>query len=162
MISSNLCDYSDVYILIKGTITVPNTAAAGAAVNDTNKRVMFKNCAPFTDCITEVNITQVDDAQKSDVVMPMYNSIECIDAYSKTSGSLWQYHRDEPTLNGNGKIIDFPADDNNNASFIFKQQMTGQTGNRGTKNVEIIVPLKYLINFWRTIEMPLIIVKFFS
>ena len=76
MIRSNLCDYSDAYILLKGTITVPNTAAAGAAVNNTNKKVIFKNCAPFTDCITEKNNTQVDDAQKIDEVMPIYNLIE--------------------------------------------------------------------------------------
>ena len=55
MIRSNLCDYSDTYILVKGTITVPSTAAAGVAVNNTNKKVVFKSCAPFTDCITEIN-----------------------------------------------------------------------------------------------------------
>ena len=110
MIRSNLCDYSKVYIHVKGviavlntaalgaavnntdkkkkklkncayilvkrTIAVPNTNAAGAAVNNTNKKVIFKNCSPFTDCITEINNTQVDDAQKNDVVMPMYNLIE--------------------------------------------------------------------------------------
>ena len=63
MIRSNLCDYSDAYILVKGTIKVPNTAAAGAVVNNTNKKVMFKNFAHFTDCIIEINNTQVDDAQ---------------------------------------------------------------------------------------------------
>ena len=76
MIRSNLCDYSDVYILVKGTITVPNTAAAGVSVNNTNKKLILENCAPFTDCITEINNTQVDDAQKIDLVMPMYNLIE--------------------------------------------------------------------------------------
>ena len=95
MIRSYLCDYSDVYILVKGTITVPNMAAAGAAVNNNNKKVIFKNCALFTDCITEINNTQVDDAQKVHIVMPMYNLIEYSHAYSKTSGSLWQYYRDE-------------------------------------------------------------------
>ena len=63
MIRSNLRDYSDAYILVKGTITVPNTEAAGAAVNNTNRKVIFKNCTPFTDCITEIYNTQVDDAQ---------------------------------------------------------------------------------------------------
>ena len=76
------------YILVKRTITVSITVAAGAAVNNTNKKVIFKNCATFTDCITEINNTQVDDAQKIDIVMPMYNLIEFCDAYSKTSGSL--------------------------------------------------------------------------
>ena len=82
MIRSSLCDYSDVCILIKGTATVPNTAAAGAAVNNTNKKVIFKNCAPFTARITKIYNTQIDDAQQIDVVMPMYNLIEYSDVYS--------------------------------------------------------------------------------
>ena len=91
MIRSSFCDYSDAYILVKGTITVRNTAAEGAAINNTNKKVIFKNCAPFTDCITEINNTQVDDDQKIEIVIPMYNLIEYSGAYLKTSGSLWQY-----------------------------------------------------------------------
>ena len=66
---SNLCDYCDAYILVKGTITVPNTAAAGTAVNNTNKKVMFKNCAPFNDCITQINNRQVENAQDIDIVI---------------------------------------------------------------------------------------------
>ena len=73
----------------------------------------------------------------------------------KTSGSLWQFYRDEPTINNNGEIIDLP-DNNNSASFRFKQQIKEQRGNGGTKDVEIMIPLKYLSNFWRTLEMPLI------
>ena len=72
------------FILVKGTVTVSNAAAADAAVNNTNKKVIFKNYTPFTDCITEINDTQIDDGQKIDVVMPMYNLIEYSDAYSKT------------------------------------------------------------------------------
>ena len=72
---SNLCDYCDAYILVKGTITVPNMAAAGTAVNNTNKKVMFKNCAPFNDCKTQINNRQVEDAQDIDIVMSMYNVI---------------------------------------------------------------------------------------
>ena len=64
MIRSNLCDYSDAYILAKETLTVTDMAAAGAVVNNTNKQVIFKNCAPFTDFITEIANTQVDDAEK--------------------------------------------------------------------------------------------------
>ena len=86
----------------------------------------------------------------------MYNLIEYSDVYSKTSGNLWQYYRDEPTLGNNDNIIDFLAKNNNNISFKFKHQITGQTGNSSTKNVEIMVPLKYLSNFWRTPEMLLI------
>ena len=132
MTRSILCDYSDAHILVKGTITIQNTAAAGAAVNNTNKKVIFKKCASFTDCIAEMNNRQVDAAQKIDVVMTMYNLIEYSDAYSKTSGSLWQYYRDEPALNNNGDIIDFP-ENNNIRSFKFKQQITGQTGTLAQK-----------------------------
>ena len=95
MIRSNLCDYSDAYIVIKRTIAVPNTAAAGTAVNNANKKAILKNCASFTDCITEINNTPVDDAQKIDVLMPMYNLTEYRDAYLMTSGCLWQRYRDE-------------------------------------------------------------------
>ena len=151
MIRSNLCDYSDAYIFVKATVAVPNTAAAGAAGNNTNKKVLFKNCALFTDCITKRNNTQVDDAQAIYMVIPMYNYN---DAYSKTSGSLWQYYRDESALD-HCDDIDFPANNNNSASFKFKQQIIRQTGNGATKDVGIMVPLKYLSNFWRAIEMPL-------
>ena len=71
--------------------------------------------------------------------MPMYNLIEYIDAYLKLSGSLWQYCRDEPAIKSNGEIIDFPANNNNSASFKFKQQITGQTRNQSTKDVEIML-----------------------
>ena len=90
MIRSNLCDYSDSYILAKGTVTDPKTAASGAAIINNSKKVILKKCAPFNDCITEINKTQIDGTQKIDVVKPMYNLIEYSDAYSKTSGSLWQ------------------------------------------------------------------------
>ena len=89
MLKSSLCSYSNAYILRKGNVTVDNTGAAGAAANNTNKKVIFKNCAPFTNCISEINNTQVDNAKDTDLVMPMYNSIEYSDNYSKTSGSLW-------------------------------------------------------------------------
>ena len=130
-------------------------AAASAAVNNTNKKVIFKNCAPFTDCITEINNMQVHDNQKIDIVMPMYNIINYSDVYSKTSGSLWQYYRDESAIDNNDNIIDLHANNNNSASFKFKQQITRQTGNNETKDVKIMVPLKYLSNFWRALEMPL-------
>ena len=88
MLKSSLCDYSDAYVHVKGTITVNNTAAADADVNNTNKKVIFKNCAPFTICISEINNTQVDNVKDIDIGMPMYNLIEYSDNYSKTSGSL--------------------------------------------------------------------------
>ena len=87
--------------------------------------------------------------------MPMYNLIECSDNYAKTTGSLWQYCKDIPALNANDEIIIF-AEGNLTDSFKFKAKITGRTGNNGTKDVEIMVPLKYLSNFWSTLEMPLI------
>ena len=89
MLKSSLCDYSDAFIIVKGTITVNNTAGAGAAANNTNKKVTFKNCAPFTNCISEINNTQVDNDKYIDIVMPMYNLIEYSGNYAETSRSLW-------------------------------------------------------------------------
>ena len=155
MLKSSLCDYSDAYILVKGTITVNNTAAQGAAANNTNKKVIFKNCAPFTNCISEINNTQIDNAKDIDIVMSMYNLIEYSDNYAKTTGSLWQYCKDIPALNVNDEITHF-TEANLTDSFNFKVKITGQTGNNGRKIVEIMVPLKYLSNFRRTLEMPLI------
>ena len=87
--------------------------------------------------------------------MPIYNLIEYSDNYAKTTGSLWQYCKDIPARNNNNEIVDFTGA-NTTDSFNFKAKITGRTGNDGTKNVEIMVPLKYLSNFWRTLEMPLI------
>ena len=162
MLRSSLCAYSDAYILVKGNIRVNNTAAAGAAANNTNKKVIFKNCAPFTDCISKINNTQIDNVEYIDIVMPMYNLIEYSDNYSKTSGSLWQYCKEIPAINDDGNIVDFNGA-NATDSFNFKTKITGQTaadnnnGNiAGRVDVEIMVPLKYLSNFQRTLEMPLI------
>ena len=155
MLKSSLCDYSDAYIHVRGTITVNNTAVADANANNTNKKVIFKNCAPFTNCISQISNTDLDNAKYLDIVMPMYNLIEYSDNYSKTSGNLWQYTKYIPAVDDNNAVVNF-SNNNLTDSFNFKVKMTGQTGNNGTKNVEIMVPLKYLGNFWRTLEMPLI------
>ena len=157
LLLQSLCDYSDTYILVKGTISVNNSAAASAAANNTNKKLIFKNCAPFTNCISEINNTQIDNAKDIDIVMPMYNLIESSDNYAKTTGSLWQYCKDIPArnANANGIITEF-TEGSLTDSFKFKVKITGKTRNGGTKDVEIMVPLKYLSNFWRTLEMPLI------
>ena len=157
MLRSSLCDYSDTYILVKGNITVNNTAAAaGADANNNNKKVIFKNCAPFTNCISKINNKQIDNAEYIDIVMPMYNLIEYSDDYSKTSGSLWQYYKDIPAVDNDGDIVNF-NEANATDSFNFKTKITGQTNDDGEINgVEIMVPLKYLSNFWRILEMPLI------
>ena len=155
MIKFSFCDYSDAYIHVKGTITVNNTTSAGVDANNANKKVIFKNCAPFTNCISEINNADIDNAKDIDIVMPMYNLIEYSDNYSKTSGSLWQYTNDIPAVDNNNAIIDF-TNNNLTDSFNFKVKMTSKTGDNGTKNLEIMVPLKYLSNFWRTLEMHLI------
>ena len=97
MLKSSLCDYSDTYILVKGTITINGAGADAAArqADERDKSVAFKNCAAFTNYISEINNTQVDNAKDIDIVMPMYNLIEYSDNYAKTTGSLWQYFRDE-------------------------------------------------------------------
>ena len=90
MLKSSLCDYNDVYILVKGTITITGAGADVAArqADKRDKGVAFKNCAPFINCISEINNTQVDNAKDIDIVMPMYNLIEYSDNYAKTTGSL--------------------------------------------------------------------------
>ena len=82
----------------------------------------------------------------------MYNLIEYSDVYSKASKSLWQHYRYETALGNNNKIIDFRANNNNSITFKYKHQITGQKGNCGKKTVEIMVQLKYLSNFWRTVR----------
>ena len=89
MLRSSLCDYSDAYILVKGNISVNNTAAASAAANNTNKKVIFKNCAPFINCISKINNTDIGNAKYIDIVMSMYNLIEYSNNYLKTSESLY-------------------------------------------------------------------------
>ena len=152
MLKSSLCDYSDAYARVRGTIIVNNTAAVDADANNTNKKVIFKNCAAFTNCISQISNTDFDNTKYIDIVMPMYNLIEYSDNYSKTSGSLWQYTKDMPAVDNNNAIVNFTNNDLTD-SFNYKVKMTDQTGNNGTKNVEIMVPLKY---FWGTLEMPLI------
>ena len=120
MLRFSLCDSSDAYILVSATITVPNTTAA----NNT-KNIIIKNCAPFTNCLSEINNTQIDDAKDIDIVMPMYKLLEFSDNYPKKSRSLWHYDRDEPFL-GNGASAGVPANNNNSASFKFKTKIAGR------------------------------------
>ena len=148
MLRSSLCDYSDAYIFVSGTITITGAGVDDAAkrLDERNKGVIFKNCAPFTDCISEINNTQINNAKYTDVVMPMYNLIEYSNNYSKTSGSLQRCYRDD--LNDNIAQSE---------SFKFKIKITGKTPVAvSTKDVEIAVPLKYLSSFLRTLDMQLI------
>ena len=118
MLSSNLCDYADAYILVNGRITITGAGADAAArqADERDKGVTFKNCAPFTKCISRINNTDIDNAHDIDIVMPMYNLIEYSNNYSKTSGSLWQYYKDVP----NNNLA-------NSESLKFKVKITGKT-----------------------------------
>ena len=144
-IESSLCDYSDAYILVTGHIAVTG--------GNNNTAVAFKNCAPFNKCRTEINKTFVDEADISNITMPMCNLIEYSDNYSDTSGSLQQFRRDEIEEDADLTI-------NNPSSFKYKANLIGNTvadgANRKKKPVKVAVPLKYLSNFWRSLEMPLI------
>ena len=135
MLKSSPCDYSDAYILVKEKITIAGTGndAANRQADERDKGVVFKNCAPFINCISEINNTQIDNAKDIDTVMPMYNLIEYSDNYAKTTGSLWQYFRDEP-------VDDDDIEDSK--SFKSKTKITGKTPNYDNeKDVEIMVLL---------------------
>ena len=127
-LESSLCDYSDAYVLVTGNITVTG--------GDANTKVAFKNCAPFKDCRTEINDTFVDYADFINIAMPMYNLIEYSDNYSDTSGSLWQFKRDE--IEGDVDLtVDGNHIPNNSSSFKYKSSLiTNRNG------VKIAVPLK--------------------
>ena len=153
MLRSSLCHYSDACIFVKGDISVNNNAAAGAIANNTNKKVIFKNRAPFTNCISKINNTQIDNSEYIDIVMPMYNLIQYSNNYSQTSGSLWQYCKEIPAVNNAGNIIDFNGANATN-SFNFKTKITVQTNNDGIISVKIMVPLKYLSNFGELLKSP--------
>ena len=151
MLKSSLCDYSDAYIFVKGIITINGIGADAVArrADERDKGVAFKNCAAFTNCISKINNAQVDNAKDIDIVMPMYNLIEYSDNYAKTTGTLWQCLRDEPN-----DVL------RNSESFKSKIKITGKIPlNDNEKDVEVMVPLEYLSNFWRTLEMSLLIVK---
>ena len=148
MLRSNLCYYADAYMLVKGTITITGAGDDDTAkrLDERNKGVIFKNCAPFTKFISTINNADTDNAQDIDIVIPMYNLIEYSDNYSKTPGCLWQYYKDDP----NDNITQ-------SESLKSKINITGKTLAAGnTKDVETNIPFKYLSNFWRTLEMPLI------
>ena len=137
-----------IHTWLKQTITITGDGdnAAARQSDERNKGIVFKSCAPFANCKSEINNAEIDNAEDIDIVMPMYNLTEYSLNYSKTSLILWQYYNDEP----NDNLA-------NSESFKSKVKKTGSTpADVNTKDVKIIVPLKYLSNFWRTIEMPLI------
>ena len=147
VLKPNLCNYAEAYILVDGTIRA-------AAAND-DARLALKNCAPFTKCNLEINDEHVDTAENLDITMPMYNLIEYSDNYQDSSATLYQYKRDEPPeVNA---IADLTAD--NSSSFKYKVSLLGNpvvADNIAKTSVKVVVPLKYLSNFFRSLEMPLI------
>ena len=135
-IESSLCDYSDAYVLVTEYITVTRGNA--------NTKVAFKNCAPFKKCRTEINDTFVDEADFINIAMPMYNLIKYSDNYSDTSGSLWQFKRDEIATNTNVRNA-------NSSSFKYKSSLIDNLAAHGAngkkEKAKIVVTLKYLSNF---------------
>ena len=149
MLRSDLCDFSDTYIVVKGTITVTGTNNRSRK----NRPLAFKNNAPFISCISKINNTLIDNAGNLVVAMPMYNLIKHSKNYRKTTGSLWNYYRDElsdDTSTNNNPNINVI----NSESFKYKTSITGSTYNEidnpaydakklGKKVVQIAIPLKY-------------------
>ena len=155
MLRSDLCDYSYAYVWVKGKITVTNP-------NDNanfNKELTLKNNAPFISCISKINGELVENAEDLDIVMPMYNLLKYSKNYEKTSGSLFNYYRDEPkehTIGAGNKAINVSI--RNSKSFDYKTEITGSLddGEDEKEDVTIAIPLKYLGNFWRSLDIPLI------
>ena len=145
VIKPNLCDYSDAYILVTGDIKVASVAA--------NTNVAFKNCPPFTRCVTHINDEHVQTAENLDIIMSIYNLIEYSDDYADSSGSLYQFKRDESPMNDAKHPLNVALD--NSTSFKYKASLLGKAtdadGNdRSLKNTKIVVPLKYSSNFFRS------------
>ena len=144
ILRSNLCDYSDAHIVVKVDVTLEG----GNNANKRNKNLEFKNNAPFINCISKINGIKIDNVEDLDVVMPMYNLHEYSKNYKKTTGSLWDYYRDEPSnpLSSNPE------------SFKYKTSITGKIpeDNDLLTNAKLVIPLKHLRNFWRSLNIPLI------
>ena len=166
MLRLDLCDYSDVYIVVKRTIDLLAAAAAAHGIEKTQKNVAFKNNAPFRSCISKINSTLIDNAEDLDIVMSMYNLLEYSHSYFMTSGSLWKYFRDEID-----NVDDNASDDK---SLKNKTKIVGQSLDRPPRpppnpdgsqpsqpewppqppvlstalNVEVTIPLKYLSFFF--------------
>ena len=172
MLQSDLCDYSDAYILINGLITV-----AGNNPRDRqNRPVILKNNAPFVSCITRINGELIEDADDLDIVMPMYNLLEYSKNYRKTIGSLYNYYRDELINDQNDNFSNINVI--NSSPFQYENKILDNTYNvnsthvaagggrennpnyranlYGTSNVILAIPLKYLGNSWRALNIPLI------
>ena len=139
VIKPNLCDYSDAYILVSGNIQK----------KPANSVVAFKNCAPFHTCDVTINDEHVEKAEDLDIVTPMYNLLEYSDNYQDSTRTLYQFKRDEPPDN-NAEVA------NNTTSLVYKSKLIKGTDNNNVNNVKLVVPLKYVSIFFRSLEMPLV------
>ena len=139
ILRSDLCDFSDGYIVVEGDITLLLLKVDNDA-NKRNKNLAFKNNAPFINCIAKINGIKIDNAEDLDIVMPMYNLLEYSKSYKKITGSLWNFYRDEPSkpLSSNSK------------SFKYKTNIVGKAPQN---NEKLVIPLKYLSNFWRSLHI---------
>ena len=174
MLRSDLCDYADAYILVTGTITVTGNEPRDRQ----NRPLILKNNAPFISCITKINRELIEDGDDLDIVMPMYNLLEYIKNYGKTIRSLYNYYRDE--LNDDVDNNNFANNEVvSSNTFNYKNKIIGNTynvdstivpaaggdrvanpnydaNNSGKKSIELAISLKYLGNFWRALNIPLI------
>ena len=156
MLRFNLCDFRDAYIVVKGRISVTGINDA----NRINKKLTFKNNAPFGSCISKINNTFVDSAEDLDIVILVCNLLEYNNNYSMT-GRFWNYYGDEVNDSANG-IYDNDGKINNNKTTIgksseYKIKVIGSTlNNNNTLAAEVAVPLKYLSKFWRSLNLSLI------
>ena len=144
MLRSDLCDFSDAYIVLKGTITVvrPNGAKR-------NKSVAFKNNAPFINCISKINGVQIDNAEDLDVVMPMYNLLEYSKNYRKTTESLLNYYRHglSNPLSSNSESFKYKINIQGNTYNVGDDEADYAANKVGENKTEVVIPLKHLSNF---------------
>ena len=154
MLRSDLCDFSDAYIVVKGDITIEGDNDA----NKRNKNLAFKNNAPFINCISKINSVKIDNAEDLDVVLPMYNLLECSKNYRKTTGSLWNYYRDEPSnpLSSDSESFKYKTSIQGNTYNVGAGEEGYDANKVGKNETEVVIPLKYLSNFWRSLNIPLI------
>ena len=136
-------------------MTVDTKVAAVAA----NTNAAFENCVPFTRYVAHINDEHVETAESLDIIMPMYNLLEYSDNYADSSGSLNQFKRDQYPMNANTNPLNVALD--NSVAFKYKASLLGKASDaddndRSLKNAKIVVLLKYLSNFFRSLEMPLI------
>ena len=144
MLRSNLCNFSDMFIVLEGDITLEGDNNA----NKRNKNLAFKNSGPFINCVPKVNGKKIDNAEDLDVVIPMHNLLEYSKIYRKTTGSLRNYYKDEPS----------DPLSSNSESFKYKTSIVGKTrqNNDSLTKAKVVIPLKHLSNFWRSLGIPLI------